>query len=91
MARWLKEGISEATADEADARVRETVAGILDDVRRRGETAVRELSERRRRPAHRRLRDQECHRGLTKAMAVDLVPYNIRRQRGGTNLRRDPR
>jgi sulfopropanediol 3-dehydrogenase len=46
MARWLKEGISEAIADEADARVRETVAGILDDVKRRGEAAVRELSER---------------------------------------------
>jgi sulfopropanediol 3-dehydrogenase len=46
MARWLKEGISDAIADEADARVRETVAGILDDVKRRGEAAVRELSER---------------------------------------------
>ena len=46
MARWLKEGISQAAADEADARVRATVEGILDDVRQRGDAAVRELSER---------------------------------------------
>ena len=46
MARWLKEGISQAAADEADAKVRATVTGILDDVKQRGDVAVRELSER---------------------------------------------
>jgi sulfopropanediol 3-dehydrogenase len=45
MARWLKEGISQAAADEADARVRATVTGILDDVKARGDDAVRQLSE----------------------------------------------
>src|SRR5512132_1279233 len=46
MARWLKEGISEAAADEADAGVRATVAGIIDEVKRRGDAGVRDLSER---------------------------------------------
>lgn len=42
---FLKTGIDADAADEADARVRETVEGILDDVRQRGDAAVRELSE----------------------------------------------
>ena len=42
---FLKTGIAADAADEADAKVRETVEGILADVRRRGDTAVRELSE----------------------------------------------
>jgi sulfopropanediol 3-dehydrogenase len=46
MARWLKEGISETAADEADAGVRATVADIIDEVKRRGDAAVRDLSER---------------------------------------------
>ncbi len=46
MARWLKEGISQAAADETEARVRATVTGILDDVKARGDDAVRELSAR---------------------------------------------
>jgi len=43
---FLKTGIDADAADEADAKVRETVEGILDDVRQRGDGAVRELSER---------------------------------------------
>jgi len=42
---FLKTGIDADAADEADAKVRETVEGILDDVRQRGDGAVRELSE----------------------------------------------
>ena len=42
---FLKTGIDADAADEADARVRETVEGILADVRQRGDEAVRELSE----------------------------------------------
>jgi sulfopropanediol 3-dehydrogenase len=42
---FLKTGIAADAADEADAKVRETVEGILTDVRRRGDAAVRELSE----------------------------------------------
>jgi len=42
---WLKRGIDADAADEADAKVRGTVEGILADVRKRGDAAVRELSE----------------------------------------------
>lgn len=46
MARYLKEGMKAAESDAADRKVRETVERILDDVRARGEDAVRELSVR---------------------------------------------
>ncbi|RMF00494.1 MAG: histidinol dehydrogenase, partial [Chloroflexi bacterium] len=44
MAKYLKEGISVAASEAADARVRQTVETILNDIRERGEAAVRELS-----------------------------------------------
>ena len=46
METWLKRGADQAEAAEADAKVRETVERILDDVARRGDAAVRELSVR---------------------------------------------
>ncbi len=46
MAEILKAGKSDSELYEADRKVRETVAGILDDIRQRGEGAVRELSQR---------------------------------------------
>ena len=46
MATIFKAGISESESQAADAKVRETVENILDDIRERGDTAVRELSER---------------------------------------------
>lgn len=42
---FLKTGIDADAADEADSKVRGIVEGILGDVRQRGDTAVRELSE----------------------------------------------
>jgi sulfopropanediol 3-dehydrogenase len=42
--RQLKSGISADDASSADKRVRETVIGILDDIRARGDEAVREYS-----------------------------------------------
>tara|TARA_B100001059_G_scaffold129148_1_gene129039 strand:+ start:3229 stop:4536 length:1308 start_codon:yes stop_codon:yes gene_type:complete len=44
MAKWLKEGKSENEIIEADAKVRNTVETILNDVSKRGDEAVRELS-----------------------------------------------
>jgi sulfopropanediol 3-dehydrogenase len=44
MIRYLKKGGDAAEAAEADRKVRQTVEGILDDVTRRGDVAVRELS-----------------------------------------------
>ncbi len=44
MAIWLKEGKSESEIIEADEKVKKTVEGILNDVSKRGDEAVRELS-----------------------------------------------
>ena len=44
MAKWLKNGKSEKEIIEADAEVRKTVEKILQDVSKRGDEAVRELS-----------------------------------------------
>ena len=45
MIRYLKKGADAAESAEADRKVRATVEGILDDVAKRGDAAVRELSE----------------------------------------------
>ncbi|MEL6361404.1 MAG: histidinol dehydrogenase [Pseudomonadota bacterium] len=45
MIRYLKEGISEERAATDDAKVRATVENILADIEKRGDTVVRELSE----------------------------------------------
>jgi len=44
MARFLKKGISEEASFDADIKVKKIVEGILDDIRARGDQAVRELS-----------------------------------------------
>ena len=44
MARWLKTGIAEDEKRARDDQVRDTVTKILDDIERRGDEAVRELS-----------------------------------------------
>ena len=44
MPRYLKTGISDAEAAEADAKVRRVVEDALDDIARRGDAAVREMS-----------------------------------------------
>jgi sulfopropanediol 3-dehydrogenase len=46
MSRYLKQSISAATKQDIDTNVQNTVAGILNDVRQRGDAAVRELSTR---------------------------------------------
>ena len=46
MAEYLKRGVDRDESLAADAKVRETVAGILEEIDRRGDEAVRELSER---------------------------------------------
>ena len=44
MARYLKRGISEEASFAAGVKVRKIVEDILDDIRDRGDQAVRELS-----------------------------------------------
>jgi sulfopropanediol 3-dehydrogenase len=45
MATHLKKAIAKSATEDADAKVRETVARMIADVRKRGDAAVRELSE----------------------------------------------
>ena len=45
MPRWLKRGMDAGAIEAADAKVRQTVESILDDVKKRGNTAIRELSK----------------------------------------------
>src|ERR1700755_1597816 len=44
--RYLKRGATDEAKFEADRQVRQTVESILDDIMRRGDAAVRELSAR---------------------------------------------
>ena len=44
MAIFLKRRINQAQSDAADLEVRRTVEAILDDIGKRGDAAVRELS-----------------------------------------------
>ena len=46
MATWIKEAISEEQRDEAQKQIRDTVEKLLEDIDKRGDTAVRELSKR---------------------------------------------
>lgn len=45
MARILKHGITEEASASNNAQVRQTVENILSDIEKKGDSAVRELSE----------------------------------------------
>ena len=45
MIQFLKEGISQEEKDDADAKVRKTVENILDDIKARGDAALKDYSE----------------------------------------------
>src|SRR5688572_20886602 len=45
MAKILKQRIAQDVTDAIDLKVRQTVEAILDDVKKRGDDAVRELSQ----------------------------------------------
>src|SRR3954469_17359624 len=45
MPHFLKRGMDAGAIEEADAKVRQTVEGILSDIKARGDDAVRDLSE----------------------------------------------
>ena len=44
MATYLKQRIAQTITDAIDAKVRQTVEGIMADVKARGDVAIRELS-----------------------------------------------
>jgi len=74
MARYLKRGLTQSAVDEADAKVRSSVESILNDIRARGDVAVRELSEKfdSWSPASFRLSETEIVAAMAKVSRRDL-------------------
>jgi sulfopropanediol 3-dehydrogenase len=74
MARYLKRGMDAGAIEAADAKVRETVEGILDAVKARGDAAIRELSEKfdKWSPENFRLSPQEIERAIGQVKKRDL-------------------
>ena len=78
MVRYLKEGISQAEKDDADAKVRKTVEEILDDIKDRGDNALKDYSEKfdKWRPDEFRLSQSEidaCYDQVTKQNIEDIT------------------
>ncbi|MCX5518924.1 histidinol dehydrogenase [Kaistia defluvii] len=74
MAKYLKRGQDQSTVADNDAKVRATVEGILADIGKRGDAAVRELSERfdSWSPEAFRLSDADIEAALSKVSKQDL-------------------
>lgn len=78
MARYLKEGISQEEKDDADVKVRATVEKILDDIKVRGDHALKDYSEKfdNWRPEEFRLSRTEidkCYDQITKENIEDIT------------------
>ena len=74
MVKFLKQGIEQSAVDEADAEVRTLVEGILADVETRGDTALRELSQKFDdwNPADFRLTETEIEAAMSRVSRQDL-------------------
>ena len=74
MITYLKQGKSDADVAEADAKVRGIVEDILADIEKRGDTAVRELSEKfdGYAPERFRLSEDEIHTAMGKVAQTDI-------------------
>jgi sulfopropanediol 3-dehydrogenase len=74
MPRYLKRGMDAGAIEAADAKVRQTVEGILDDVKKRGNTAIRELSKKfdNWEPKDFKLTPQEIERAISQVKKRDL-------------------
>ncbi len=74
MARYLKRGMDASAIKAADAKVRETVEGILAQVEERKDTAIRELSEKfdKWSPKDFRLSAQEIEKAIAQVRKRDL-------------------
>lgn len=74
MAKFLKHSLDQAEVDEADAKVREVVEGILAEVSARGDEAVRELSRKFDdwAPESFRLTEREIEAAMSKVAKRDL-------------------
>lgn len=93
MIRYLKEGISEEKAATDDAKVRATVEGILGDIEKRGDAAVRELSEKfdKWSPASFRLSREEIKAAYEQldAQAIDDIRFAQEQVRNFAQHQRD--
>ena len=74
MAKYLKRGIEKSQVDEADAEVRSVVEVFLDDIERRGDAAVREMSRKFDdwAPESFRLSEREIEAAISKVAKRDL-------------------
>ncbi len=74
MATYLKQGLGQEEVDEADAKVRAQVEAILDEIRRCGDEAVRELSKKfdSWNPESFRLSETEIEVAMSKVTKRDL-------------------
>jgi len=77
MVRYLKEGISQEEKDDAEVKVRKTVESILDDIKVRGDAALKDYSEKfdNWRPGEFRLSREEidaCYDQVTKQNIEDI-------------------
>src|SRR5947208_17174834 len=93
MPRYLKRGMDASAIEEADAKVRATVEGILDQIKSRGDDAVRELSERfdKWSPANFKLTPQEIEQAIAKVAKRDLddIKFAQAQVRGFAQKQRD--
>src|ERR1700750_32974 len=74
MPTFLKRGMNAGAIEEADAKVRTTVEGILDQIEERGDAAVRDLSQQfdKWSPANFKLTPQEIEKAIGQVAKRDL-------------------
>jgi len=89
MATWIKEAISEEQRDEAQKQIRDTVEKLLEDIDKRGDTAVRELSKRfdNWSPDEFHLSEKEIQSCIDRLDHKQLVTSALHRSRSGTSPR----
>src|SRR5436309_3641039 len=95
MPRYLKRGMDANAIEVADARVRATVESILDQIKSRGDAAVRELSERfdKWSPENFKLSPQEIEKAIGQVSKRDLddLMYAQPQVRGSAQKQRETR
>src|SRR3954470_6650050 len=93
MPTFLKRGMDANAIEEADAKVRQTVEGILDQIKSRGDAAVRELSEQfdKWSPNNFKLTPQEVEKAIGQVAKRDLddIRFAQAQVRGFAQKQRD--
>src|SRR3954452_9325163 len=93
MPTFLKRGMDANAIEEADAKVRQTVEGILDQIKSRGDAAVRELSEKfdKWSPENFKLTSQEIEKAISQVAKRDLddIRFAQTQVRGFAQKQRD--